>query len=162
MLTTPHPTAASLCCGCSGVLAKRAQRYGYSLSIQNWYWLRNERMAWKRDNLVKRRLCWPIENGFVASILEWLGQSSVTVVAHAITSNPTSPPTRRARCGVLRVVLPSFCQASPSPERVSMGDGVDGAGAVKTPSPGTAAAAEGAHFNREKMCWEVLSYMYRE
>lgn len=51
-----------------------------------------------------------------------------------------------------------FCwhaQASPPADNLSLGEGAEGAGFAKTPSPGAEASAAGAHFNREKMCWEV-------
>lgn len=53
------------------------------------------------------------------------------------------------------LILCRRAQASPPADRLSLDEGVEGAGFAKTPSPGAEASAAGAHFNREKMCWEV-------
>ncbi|CAM9609103.1 unnamed protein product, partial [Laminaria digitata] len=55
--------------------------------------------------------------------------------------------------GPVQITLEDL-QASPPADRLSLGEGAEGAGFAKTPSPGAEASAAGAHFNREKMCWE--------
>ncbi|CAN0096311.1 unnamed protein product, partial [Ectocarpus sp. 13 AM-2016] len=54
--------------------------------------------------------------------------------------------------GPVQITLEDL-QTSPSPDRMSLGEGGEDAGSAKSISPGATAAA-GARFNRRKMCWE--------